>query len=81
MAEKILQIRFQHFEAVNELSIEDSKLIKEAFDACLSAYAPYSAFPVGAAIILEDDSIITGTNQENASYPCGICAERTALYT
>ncbi|MFN8281264.1 MAG: cytidine deaminase [Saprospiraceae bacterium] len=81
MADKILQIRFQHFDAVDELSIEDSKMIQEAFDACQSAYAPYSAFPVGAAILLEDDSIITGTNQENASYPCGICAERTALYT
>lgn len=81
MADKTLQIQFQHFDTVDELSAEESKLIKEAFETCQSAYAPYSAFPVGAAILLEDGSIITGSNQENASYPCGICAERTALYT
>ena len=60
---------------------EDQKLIHAANQATGSAYAPYSGFKVGAAVLLDDGQIITGTNQENAAYPSGLCAERVALFT
>ena len=52
----------------------------KAFEARDKAYAPYSKFLVGAALILEDGTIVTGNNQENAAYPSGLCAERTAIF-
>lgn len=55
-------------------------LMDAAIGARDTAYAPYSEFAVGAAILLENGEIITGSNQENASYPSGLCAERTAIY-
>jgi len=64
----------------NELISDDLKLINEAKKACDNAYAPYSNFKVGAAVLLEDGTVVTGTNQENAAYPSGLCAERTALF-
>jgi cytidine deaminase len=51
-----------------------------ALDASFKAYAPYSHFYVGAAVLLEDGTIVLGNNQENAAYPSGLCAERTALF-
>lgn len=65
---------------IEELSKEDSKLFAAAKEVATKAYAPYSKFSVGAAVLLEDGTIVTGSNQENAAYPSGICAERTALY-
>ena len=53
--------------------------MKAAIGAKENGYAPYSHFSVGAAVMCEDDSVYTGCNVENASYPCGICAERTAV--
>lgn len=64
----------------NELSEEEKKLIDSACEATQRSYAPYSRFYVGAAIELANGIIITGTNQENAAYPSGMCAERTALF-
>lgn len=55
-------------------------LMEAAFEVRNKAYAPYSKFRVGAAILLENGQVITGSNQENASYPSGLCAERTAIY-
>lgn len=55
------------------------KLCREAINASLRAYSVYSHFSVGAAVLLENGEVITGNNQENGAYPCGICAERTAL--
>lgn len=63
-----------------ELSEEDRKLITLAKNACNNSYVPYSNFAVGAAARLADGTIVTGTNQENAAYPSGICAERTTLF-
>ena len=55
--------------------------MKEAVFAANKAYAPYSNFRVGAALVLENNKIITGNNQENTSFPCGICAERVSLFS
>ena len=58
----------------------EKNLIDAAKQATSNAYAPYSHFQVGAAILLENGKIITGNNQENAAYPSGLCAERTAVF-
>jgi len=64
----------------DELSQEETSLMSQAFEARSKAYAPYSKFTVGAAILLDNGEIITGNNQENAAYPSGLCAERVAIY-
>jgi cytidine deaminase len=66
--------------ALDLLESESKYLIHKAKEAAHHAYAPYSKFHVGAAVILEDGTVITGSNQENASYPLCMCAERVALY-
>lgn len=63
-----------------ELSDSDKRLIEAAKEATKRSYAPYSHFNVGAAVLLEDGTIVAGSNQENAAYPSGLCAERTALF-
>ena len=68
------------FENLEELPKEVAFLMQKAVEARNKAYAPYSNFNVGAAILLDNGEIITGSNQENASYPSGLCAERTAIY-
>ncbi len=68
------------YDSVDELSKEEQILIKKSKDAVKNAYAPYSKFQVGAAVLLENGEIITGTNQENAAYPSGLCAERVAVF-
>ncbi len=65
---------------MNELSDVERHLIEVAIEATSRSYAPYSKFHVGAAVLLEDGAIVIGCNQENAAYPSGICAERTALF-
>jgi cytidine deaminase len=59
--------------------MSDQELYEQAKDAAAGAYAPYSQFNVGAAVLLRDGRVITGVNVENASYPLGMCAERCAL--
>ena len=71
---------FQTFDSLAELPDQISELMKKTFEARNKAYAPYSKFQVGAALLLDNGEIITGSNQENASYPSGLCAERTAVY-
>ncbi|MCD2259738.1 cytidine deaminase [Psychroserpens luteolus] len=68
------------FESFDELPKDVVSLMNKASEARLKAYAPYSKFLVGAAILLDNGEVITGNNQENASYPSGLCAERTAIY-
>lgn len=63
-----------------ELTEQDRALIDAAKSATRYSYAPYSQFKVGAAALLGDGTVITGTNQENAAYPSGLCAERTILF-
>ncbi len=65
---------------LNELSESDSRLVTLAREATYRSYAPYSRFCVGAAIQLDNGETVTGCNQENAAYPSGTCAERTACY-
>ncbi|MCC9136223.1 cytidine deaminase [Pontibacter silvestris] len=66
--------------APGELSEQELKAMQLAQQAANDAYAPYSNFLVGAALVLEDGSMFKGSNQENAAYPSGLCAERTALF-
>ena len=63
-----------------ELAEQERQLIEAAKKATQQSYAPYSHFHVGTAALLDDDTIVTGTNQENAAYPSGLCAERTTLF-
>ncbi|MBS1669776.1 MAG: cytidine deaminase [Bacteroidetes bacterium] len=72
---------FEVFNSIEELTILDSLLLNKAKEATIHAYAPYSKFRVAAAARLGNGEIILGTNQENASYPAGICAERVLLST
>jgi cytidine deaminase len=65
---------------ISELEEVDQKLIEKAIEAKKNAYAPYSNFKVGAAILLENSTVVTGNNQENAAYPSGMCAERVAIW-
>ena len=80
MKEVKIETTFEVYDAIEELAPSIQSLIKKAAEARKKAYAPYSEFLVGAALELENGEIISGNNQENASYPSGICAERTAVY-
>lgn len=64
----------------DELNPADHSLIEAAIEATTRSYAPYSHFSVGAAALLANGVVVTGTNQENAAYPSGLCAERTTLF-
>src|SRR6266436_863078 len=75
-----IKTEFQEFSSANEMPAEEKELLAKAEAAARNAYAPYSQFKVGAAVLLEDGKIICGSNQENASYPAGLCAERVALF-
>lgn len=79
MKELNLQIAIQIYE-YKELSAADRELMDAAREATHRSYAPYSHFSVGAAARLANGVIVTGTNQENAAYPSGLCAERTTLF-
>ena len=69
------------FDSIDELNEQDAMLLKEARKVTQFAYAPYSNFHVGAFAKLENGKTVSGTNQENASFPAGICAERTLMST
>lgn len=68
------------YKDMSELSEEDNMLMLKAIEARHTAYAPYSKFSVGAALLLENNEIVLGSNQENAAYPSGMCAERVAIW-
>jgi cytidine deaminase len=72
--------RFEHFATLDELDAESKYLVHKAKDVLNRAYAPYSKFQVAAAVLLDDGEIVLGTNQENAAYPSGLCAERLAVF-
>jgi cytidine deaminase len=79
MKKKLIEIEFIEFEAIHDLSEGDKILIERAIDIAKKSYSPYSKFPVGAAIQLDNGEIFAGNNQENIAYPSGTCAERTVL--
>ncbi|WP_353103916.1 cytidine deaminase [Myroides odoratus] len=71
---------FIEYESIRELAQQDQELMEQAVAIRKNAYAPYSQFRVGAALLLEDGTIVLGSNQENAAFPSGLCAERTAIF-
>ena len=75
-----LKISIEVYANDEELSEQDLTLLQAARKACDKAYAPYSNFWVGAAVQLASGEVVTGSNQENAAYPSGMCAERSAIY-
>ena len=79
MEKQQLQITINSYDSIHELEDADAWLLEEAREVTAQAYAPYSRFQVGAVIRLVNGEIIAGTNQENASFPVGLCAERVAL--
>lgn len=80
MTNKEIKIAYREYESLEQLEAEDRDLAQAAIEATDLAYAPYSKFNVGAAVLFEDGEIVKGANQENAAYPSGLCAERTALF-
>lgn len=81
MEKKHFEFAYQEYQDVTELPKEYQELVIAAKEATKNAYAPYSNFNVGAAILLENNIIVKGNNQENAAYPSGLCAERTAIFS
>jgi len=79
MGNASVKIEFSIHDDLTSLSEQDAMLIHEVRELCKTAYAPYSRFRVGAVALMEDYSKVNGTNQENASYPIGLCAERVLL--
>jgi cytidine deaminase len=79
MQKKTFTLEYEEYASDRELAAADAALLNKARETTEDAYAPYSRFRVGAAARLANGVIITGTNQENASFPAGICAERTLL--
>ncbi len=80
MTNKEIKIAYQEFDSLDQLSQNDRELAQAAIEATKGSYAPYSKFNVGAAIRLDDGTIVKGANQENAAFPSGTCAERTAMF-
>lgn len=80
MRTKELRIFVYEYNTIWDLPSGDQQLLLSAREAAQKAYAPYSGFSVGAAVLLENGEIISGNNQENAAYTTGMCAERVALF-
>jgi len=80
MSEKRLTIDYEEFSSVSEMDPKDQELARLAIEAQKGSYSPYSHFQVGAALLLDNGVIVKGANQENAAYPSGLCAERSAMF-
>lgn len=80
MKEIQLQVAASIFEDISELPKDDFSLMQKAIEARKKAYAPYSKFSVGCALLLDNGITVLGNNQENAAYPSGMCAERVAIW-
>lgn len=80
MKEVKIETTLQVYDSISNLPEDVKQLMNSAIEARNNAYSPYSKFDVGAAILLDNGKVISGSNQENASYPSGLCAERTAIY-
>lgn len=80
MKEINITTRFSVFDSIDELPTDIHSLMQHAVGIRKKAYAPYSRFRVGAALLLDNGKIVLGSNQENAAYPSGLCAERVAIF-
>lgn len=80
MKDITITTQFSVFDSTQELPLDIQNLIEQAVAIRKNAYAPYSKFRVGAALLLDNGKIILGSNQENAAYPSGLCAERVAIF-
>ena len=80
MERKSLVIKYTDYKSIEELPADEKALLMTAQKAADNAYAPYSKFNVGAALLLKNGEIISASNQENAAYPSGLCAERSAIF-
>ena len=80
MTNREIRISYQEYKSIDEMNPEDRELATEAIKAMQGAYAPYSHFHVGAAVRMSNGQIVRGANQENAAFPSGLCAERTAMF-
>ncbi|MBL7813586.1 MAG: cytidine deaminase [Saprospiraceae bacterium] len=79
MIKKSVKVEYSEYETLEELDEIDNKLINKAIEIAKKSYSPYSQFPVGAAVLLDNGKIFAGNNQENIAYPSGTCAERSVL--
>ena len=80
MKELIITSKFSTFDSINEVPQDIQTLMEQAIEIRKKAYAPYSKFRVGAALLLDNGKTVLGSNQENAAYPSGLCAERVAVF-
>ena len=80
MKDIIITTQFSVFDSIQELPVDIQNLMEQAVAVRKNAYAPYSKFRVGAALLLDNGKIVLGSNQENAAYPSGLCAERVAIF-
>ena len=80
MKKQEISLRYHEVENIRDLPDDEQKLVKAAREMTKKAYAPYSSFHVGAAILLQNGEIVRGSNQENGAYPSGLCAERVAAF-
>jgi cytidine deaminase len=81
MHERRLSGTYLDFDSPGELPAEDRELLAKAKEALHTSYSPYSRYKVGAAVRLQNGNVYTGSNQENAAFPSGLCAERVAVFT
>lgn len=80
MKEITITTQFKVFDSTTDLPNDVQDLMEQAVAIRKNAYAPYSKFRVGVALVLDNGKIVTGSNQENAAYPSGLCAERVAIF-
>ncbi|MBC5833273.1 cytidine deaminase [Flavobacterium sp. F372] len=80
MKEIQIETKLSVFESFDELSQSEKEYMNQAIEIRKKAYAPYSKFQVGAAIVLDNGMVLQGSNQENAAYPSGLCAERVVIF-
>ena len=80
METKTIEIRYTEYHDKSEMPAADAALLAKAEEMTANSYAPYSNFHVGAAVLMSSGKVFGGSNQENAAFPSGLCAERTAIF-
>lgn len=80
MTEKEIIVSYKEFDSIEELPADQASLVESARAAMKGSFSPYSSFSVGAALRLKSGRVVTAANQENAAFPSGLCAERSAMF-